>query len=137
MGYLQSEDLLKANSGSFDIVTYHFYGNVSQRCGTQPSLKDQALTGDWLDRTLLDEAFYGALRDRYAPGKPLWLNETAQAACGGSPWASTYLDTFHYLNQLGVLAQKSVAVVAHNTLAASDYGLIAQDRARWVLRAWL
>ncbi len=127
MGFLQSEDLLKVSLGRLDIVTYHFYGNVSQRCGSPPSLKDQALTSDWLDRTLLDEAFYGALRDRYAPGKPLWLNETAQAACGGSPWASTYLDTFRYLNQLGALAQKGVAVVAHNTLAASDYGLIDQD----------
>lgn len=127
MGFLQSESLLAANPGSLDIVTYHFYGNVSQRCGSPPTLKDQALSDDWLDRTLLDEKFYGALRDKYEPGKPLWLNETAQAACGGSPWASTFLDTFRYLNQLGVLAQKGVAVVAHNTLAASDYGLIDQD----------
>ena len=127
MGFLQSEDLLKANPGSLDIVSYHFYGSVSQRCGSPPSLKDQALSDDWLDRTLLDEAFYGALRDRYAQGKPLWLNETAQAACGGSPWASTFLDTFRYVNQMGVLARKGVAVIAHNTLAASDYGLIDQD----------
>lgn len=127
MGNLQSEDLLKANPGSLDIVSYHFYGTVSPRCGTPPSLKDQALTDDWLDRTLLDEAFYGALRDKYEPGKPLWLNETAQAACGGAPWAKTFLDSFRYLNQLGVLARRNVAVVAHNTLAASDYGLIDQD----------
>lgn len=127
MGFLQSGDLMAENPGSLDIVTYHYYGNVSQRCGSPPSLKDQALTAAWLDRTLIDEAFYGALRDRYEPGKPLWLNETAQAACGGSPWASTFLDSFRYLNQLGALAQKGVQVVMHNTLAASDYGLIDQD----------
>ncbi len=127
MGFLQSEDLLKANPGSLDIVSYHFYGNVSQRCGATTSLKDQALSDEWLDRTLLDAAFYGALRDRYEPGKPLWLNETAQAACGGSPWASTFIDSFRYLNQLGTLAQKGVQVVAHNTLAASDYALIDYD----------
>lgn len=127
MGFLQSGDLMAANPGSLDIVTYHYYGNVSQRCGSPPSLKDQALGADWLDRTLIDAAFYGALRDRHEPGKPLWLNETAQAACGGSPWASTFRDSFRYLNQLGALAQKGVQVVAHNTLAASDYGLIDQD----------
>jgi heparanase len=127
-GFLSSEELMKANPGSFDIVSYHFYGGVSPRCGGSPeSAKDNALNGSWLDRTLLDEAHYAALRDRYEPGRPLWLNETAQAACGGSPWAATFLDSFRYLNQLGALAQKQVQVVAHNTLAASDYGLIDQD----------
>ena len=38
-----------------------------------------------------------------------------------------FRDSFRYLNQLGVLAQKGVQVVAHNTLDASDYGLIDQD----------
>jgi len=127
MGFLQSGDLMAANPSSLDIVSYHYYGSVSQRCGSPPSLKDKALGADWLDRTLIDAAFYGALRDRYEPGKPLWLNETAQAACGGSPWAATFLDSFRYVNQLGALAQKGVQVIAHNTLAASDYGLIDQD----------
>ena len=127
MGFLQSGDLMAANPGALDIVSYHYYGSVSQRCGSPPSLKDQALSAAWLDRTLIDAEFYGALRDRHEPGKPLWLNETAQAACGGSPWASTFLDSFRYLNQLGALAQKGVQVIAHNTLAASDYGLIDQD----------
>lgn len=127
MGFLRSEDLLAANPGSLDIVTYHFYGSVSQRCGSPPSLKDQALSAEWLDKTAIDAAFYGALRDHHEPGKPLWLNETAQAACGGSPWAQTFLDSFRYLNQLGILAQKGVQVVAHNTLDASDYGLIDQE----------
>lgn len=127
MGFLQSHDLVAATPGTLDIFSYHFYGSVSQRCGSPPSMKDRALTADWLDQTLIDAAFYGDLRDRFAPGKPLWLNETAQAACGGSPWASTFLDSFRYVNQLGALAQVGVQVVAHNTLAASDYGLIDQD----------
>lgn len=126
-GFIFSTDIMPAMAGSVDILAYHFYGTVSQRCGTTASEKDKALTPGWLDRTLLDQAHYAALRDRHEPGKPLWLNETAQAACGGAPWASTFLDSFRYLNQLGVLAQKGVQVVAHNTLAASDYGLIDQD----------
>jgi heparanase len=67
------------------------------------------------------------LRDKYEPGKPLWNTETAQAACGGAPWASTFLDSFRYLNQLGALAQRGVQVVLHNTLATSDYALIDRD----------
>lgn len=129
-GHVSSEDMLKANPGSLDVVSYHFYGSVSQRCGAMgmgTADKAAALTPDWLDRTLLDFDFYGALRDKYEPGKPLWNTETAQAACGGSPWASTFLDSFRYLNQLGLLAQKNVQVVLHNTLATSDYALLDRD----------
>lgn len=127
-GYLFSEDLLKPNPGSLDLFVYHFYGGVSARCLPQAAgSKDEALTAQWLDRTLTDYHYYAALRDKYEPGKPIWLNETAQAACGGSPWASTFLDSFRYLNQLGALAQQGVQMVAHNTLAASDYALVDYD----------
>ncbi len=127
-GFLESDHLLRENPGMLDVFAYHYYGGVSMRCGgSATGTKETALTADWLDQTLTDYAFYAALRDKYAPGKPIWLNETAQAACGGSPWASTFLDSFRYLNQLGALAQKGVQVVAHNTLAASDYALIDYD----------
>ncbi|HTQ11139.1 MAG TPA: hypothetical protein VMI31_13815, partial [Fimbriimonadaceae bacterium] len=81
----------------------------------------------WLSRTGTVEAFYSHLRDRFVPGKPMWLTETGQAACGGDRWASTFIDTFRYLNQLGLLAQRGVQVVAHNTLSASDYGLLDEN----------
>jgi heparanase len=127
-GFLGSEALLKDNPGTLDIVSYHHYGGVSMRCGGSPTgTKETALSPAWLDMTVADYEFYAALRDKYAPGKPIWLNETAQAACGGSPWAASFLDSFRYLNQLGVLAQKGVQVVAHNTLAASDYALVDYD----------
>jgi len=62
------------------------------------------------------------------PGKPFfWNTETAHAACGGNPWGGTFLDTFRYLDQLGRLARQEVAVVIHNTLVASDYGLLDED----------
>ena len=85
---------------------------------------DAALTEDWLTRTGTVEEFYAGLRDTYAPGKPMWLTETGQTACGGDRWASTFLDSFRYLDQMGRLAKRNVQVIMHNTLAASDYGLI-------------
>jgi hypothetical protein len=71
----------------------------------------------------------------------MWLTETAEAACGGNPWASTFLDTFRYLDQLGRLARAGVQVVAHNTLAASDYGLLDEKTLRprpnyWAALLW-
>jgi hypothetical protein len=126
MTLLPTEDLLKATGPIFDAFSYHFYGGVSRRCGGKLSI-GEALSADWLDRTDTVEAFYAALRDRYVPGKAMWLNETAEAACGGDPFAGQFADTFRFLNQLGTLAQKGVQVVMHNTLAASDYSLLTND----------
>src|SRR5207248_3773447 len=102
------------------------YGAVSKRCAAMDNqtTPDAALSEQWLRRTDATLAFYRKLRDEFAPGKPLWVTETADAACGGNPWANTFLDTFRYLDQLGRLAKQEVKVVAHNTLAASDYGLL-------------
>jgi hypothetical protein len=128
---LSSEKLLAENPGSLDVFSFHFYGAVSQRCkdiaGPKKAAKSEALSPEWLDLALRDRDYYAGLRDRYEPGDPLWVTETAQAACGGSPWAASFLDTFRFVNQLGLLAQNGVDVVMHNTLAASDYSLIEED----------
>lgn len=123
---LKTEDLLSATGPVFDAFSYHFYGGVSKRCGSQATA-DAALSIDWLSRTGRVEEFYAALRDKFMPGKPMWLTETADAACGGNPWGSTFLDSFRYLNQLGLLAQRGVQVIGHNTLASSDYGLVDEN----------
>ncbi len=128
--HVSTEDMMKANPNSVDAVSYHFYGSVSQRClslGIGTAVKAHALDPEWLDMTVRDYKYYAALRDTYEPGKPIWNTETAQAACGGSPWASTFLDTFRYLNQNAALAQLGLQAIQHNTLAASDYGLIDRD----------
>jgi heparanase 1 len=124
---IKSEDMLAAEGPGLDVFSYHYYGGVSKRCGRQGashSSPETALTDAWLSKTNKDEEFYAALRDRFLPGKPLWLTETGETACGGDPWASTFIDSFRYLNQLGSLAKRGVQVVMHNTLAASDYALI-------------
>ncbi|MHC2464220.1 hypothetical protein ACVIHD_003232 [Bradyrhizobium embrapense] len=109
-----------------DAVSYHHYGALSARCAGDRTAT-QALSDQWLSRTGRTFALYRALRDRLAPGKPIWLTETAETACGGNPWAATFTDTFRYLDQLGRLAKAGVQVVMHNTLAASDYGLLDEE----------
>ena len=123
MKLMESDAILAATGPVFDAFSYHFYGAVSQRCMGRTTVAD-ALSDEWLDRTVQTEEFYAALRDKYMPGKPLWLTETAETACGGDPFASDFADVFRYLNQLGALAQRGVQTVMHNTLAASDYGLL-------------
>ncbi|WP_456731414.1 hypothetical protein [Bradyrhizobium sp. USDA 3364] len=111
------------SAAGVDAVSYHHYGALSARCGGDRTAK-RALSDQWLARTGKTLTFYRSLRDRLAPGKPIWLTETAETACGGNRWAATFTDTFRYLDQLGRLAKAGVQVVMHNTLAASDYGLL-------------
>lgn len=130
-GMLSSQDLLQATGPVFDAFSYHLYAGVSKRCaGMSAAMQTtaaDALSQDWLARANKINSFYAGLRDRYDPGKPLWITETADAACGGNPWASTFLDTFRYLNEHANLAQRGVQVIAHNTLASSDYGLLDEN----------
>ncbi len=119
-------DMLEQVSPAFDAFSYHFYPKVSERCSSDEG-PETALSGEFLSRVEADSTFYEGLRDIYEPGVPMWITETAQAACGGDRWASTYIDVFRYLDQMGRLASGDDDVVFHNTLAASDYGLIDED----------
>ena len=123
---LDTRALLIASGSGVDAFSYHHYGATSRRCaamGKQTTV-DAALSEEWLARTDQTLAFYRKLRDEFEPGKPFWNTETADTACGGNRWGSTFFDTFRYLDQLGRLAKQEVRVVAHNTLVASDYGLL-------------
>ncbi|WP_246207610.1 hypothetical protein [Bradyrhizobium rifense] len=122
---ITTRDLLAASGHGIDRFSYHHYNTLSPRCGGRDD-PAQALSGQWLARTEATLAIYRALRDAFEPGKPIWLTETADAACGGNRWDKTFLDTFRYLDQHGRLARAGVQVVMHNTLAASDYGLLEE-----------
>ena len=133
-GKISTEAMLSAQPpAKFDIFSYHFYGAASQRCammGKDVTIPPaQALSEAWLARTDQAYAYYKALHDRFEPGTPLWITETAEASCGGDRWAATFLDSFRYVDQMGRLAKRNVAVLFHNTLAASDYALI--DDTTW------
>lgn len=137
---IRTRDLLAASGPGLDRVSYHHYNTLSPRCGVHDD-PAQALSEDWLARTDATFATHRALRDAYEPGKPIWLTETADAACGGNPWDASFLDTFRYLDQLGRLARAGVQVVMHNTLAASDYGLLDEGTFRprpnyWAALLW-
>lgn len=129
--FLSTDSLMSSEPKAlFDIFSYHYYGAVSMRVmrsGPFSIKAENALDPEWLQRTDVVADYYIRLRDKYNPGKPIWVTETAEASAGGDPFAATYLDCFRYLYQLGSLAKKGVQVVIHNTLAASEYSLIDMD----------
>ncbi len=143
-GNIQTEAMLKAATPDIDAFSYHHYGAASVRCAAinMPQTRlDDALSEAWLARTGQTRQFYASLRDRYTPGKPLWMTEGADAACGGNPWSGSFVDSFRYLDQLGRLAREGVDVVFHNTLAASNYSLLDPETLKpkpnyWAALLW-
>lgn len=140
---LATPDLLAAVGPGIEAFSFHHYGAVSVRCGgTGPLTTAEAALGEeWLARTDATLAFCRRMRDEFAPGAPLWSTETGETACGGNPWARTFLDTFRYLDQLGRNARAGLTVHMHNTLAASDYALIDDQTLRprpsyWAALLW-
>ncbi|UYW02029.1 hypothetical protein K5I29_03725 [Flavobacterium agricola] len=100
MTILPTEALLSAKpEAKFDVFSYHFYGAASIRMmqsGPFTIKAKDALTEAWLFKTDTVETFYAGMRDKFMPGKPIWITETAQAAAGGDPYSATYLDSFRY-----------------------------------------
>ena len=125
-GKTDAVDLLKAGDPRPDAVSFHFYGSASERCGGSflKRTAAQALDPRWFAAIDPGIARTAALRDSVAPGAPLWDTESAETVCGGNRIASTFADSFRFLDQLGRSARQGVAVFIHNTLAASDYALI-------------
>jgi len=80
-GMLHTEDLLKETGPVFDTFSYHLYAAASQRCASMgdkgQTTATAALSTDWLTRPEKIDEYYASLRDRFEPGKPLWITETA------------------------------------------------------------
>ena len=112
----------------FDIVSYHFYGALAERCAPPESSQGispaKALSEEWLARPDAEFQRHKALRDRYAPGAPIWITETGAAACGGPSWQPTFLDTFRYLDSHARLAKQGVDAMFTHALISGSNGVI-------------
>lgn len=123
-----THDLLKGTKVPLDVFSYHYYNGVSERMASATP------SGHWDGSEAHTEAYlavapdnariYASLRDQYVPGSQLWVTESGDAGGGGDTWASTYLDVFRTLNELGSFPTISDGVIFHNTLASSDYGFL-------------
>ncbi len=129
------EEIMARVGSDIDIVAYHFYPALSARC-LRTTTPEQALEPLFLFAGVPVAALYEGLRDQFSPGVPVHLNENAQAACGGDEWASTFIDTFRFLNQLGLLAQRGHDVVYHNTLTGASYGLLLEPELETSANYW-
>lgn len=120
-----TEDYLTAKPApKFDIISYHFYPALSERCAPNSprGIKaEQALSEEYLARQDAPLQERKALRDRFAPGAPIWNTETGGAACGGTRWQTTFLDTFRFIDTQARMAKQGLdAIFTHAILSGSN-----------------
>ncbi|MCC6159744.1 MAG: hypothetical protein IT350_16950 [Deltaproteobacteria bacterium] len=118
---------LREGAGGADVVTWHYYPTQSRRCpiALRPATPTLLLFPPFLDEMAEQAARVLELRDRFAPGLPVWLGETGNAQCGGEPGISDrFAGTLWWLDELGLAARTGQRVVVRQTLSGSDYGMI-------------
>ncbi len=124
-------DLLEGTSEPLDVFSYHYYNGLSERLASvMPAghwQAEEANSEPYLATAINFARTYAPMRDKYCPGAPMWVTESGDAGGGGDTWASTYLDVFRTLNELGGFASVTDGVIFHNTLASSDYGFLARQ----------
>ena len=85
---------------------------------------DAALSEEWLGRTDATLAFYRKLRDAFAPGKPFGSRKRRTPHAAAIRRLARSSTRSAISTSLAASPSRDVEVVAHNTLVASDYGLL-------------
>ena len=115
-------------TAAFDIVSYHFYPALAERCAPASApmgmSADRALSEAWLARPDAEFQRQKVLRDRIAPGAPIWLTETGGAACGGLRWQPTFLDVFRFLDTEARLVKQGLGAMFTHALISGSNGII-------------
>lgn len=139
-------DYIKATpEGSFDMLSYHFYPALSERCAPADSpvgiSAENALSAEWLARP--DGRFqqHLSIRDELMPETPIWLSETGTAACGGTRWQPTFLHTFRFADTHARLAKQGLDASFTHALIGGSNGIIDEttfnpNSSYWVAVLW-
>ncbi len=124
-------ELMDGTVEPLDVYSYHCYNGISERLAHfMPGSHwpvSEAMSEAYLDVAPRYARISVPMRDKYCPGGEMWVTEAGDAGGGGDTWASSYLDVFRTLNELGGFAKITKGVIFHNTLASSDYGFLARE----------
>jgi heparanase 1 len=109
----------------FDVISYHFYPAIAERCAGPDSPRgikqENALSEEYLGRQDAPLLARKALRDRFAPNASIWNTETGGAACGGTRWQTSFLDTFRFIDTQARMAKSGMdAIFTHAILSGSN-----------------
>lgn len=123
-------EFLAAGAGKVvDLLTWHYYPQQSSSC---PLHSRRTTLETLLDPDNLDEIERWAqqmedLRDRYAKGARLVLDETSHAQCGGEPGISDrFVTGFWWMDQLALIARRGQPLMMRQALVGGHYTLLRE-----------
>ena len=123
-----TDQLMDGATQKFDVYSYHYYNGISDRLASvMPQMHwspERTLSEDYLNVAPASCRLSTKPRDRYVPNGQMWVTESGDAGGGGNSWASTFMDVFRTLNELGTFATITDGIIFHNTLASSAYGFL-------------
>ncbi|KAL4633565.1 hypothetical protein ACB092_04G131800 [Castanea dentata] len=115
--------LQDSGSGVVNIVTYHIY-NLGPA-------NDRNLVNKILDPSHLSNSILGTFTDveqtvqEHGPWASIWVGESGGAFGGGAPNVSDrFVNSFWYLDQLGMAAKHNTKVYCRQTLVGGNYALL-------------
>lgn len=120
--------LLAEPKPKFDVLSYHYYPAIAERCAGIDSPRgikvENALSEEYLARQDGPLQNRKALRDRWAPSAPIWNTETGGAACGGTRWQTSFLDTFRFIDTQARLAKQGMDAIFTHAILSGSNGII-------------
>ncbi|XP_030938386.1 heparanase-like protein 1 isoform X2 [Quercus lobata] len=115
--------LQDSGSGVVNIVTYHIY-NLGPA-------NDRNLVNKILDPSHLSNSILGTFTDveqtvqEHGPWASIWVGESGGAFGGGAPNVSDrFVNSFWYLDQLGMAAKHNTKVYCRQSLVGGNYALL-------------
>ncbi|KAL9243260.1 hypothetical protein vseg_017169 [Gypsophila vaccaria] len=117
-----SQFLEETGRGVVNSVTYHIY-NLG--AGNDPELVSKMLDPTYLSR--ISETFEAVNKtvETSGPWAHVWIGESGGAYnSGGRLVSNTFVDSFWYLDQLGLAATYNTKVYCRQTLVGGNYGLL-------------
>ncbi|KAK7292182.1 hypothetical protein RIF29_07942 [Crotalaria pallida] len=125
-GFYQKEwfdKLLQVSgSGTIDVLSHHIY-NLGP--GSDEHLESKILDPERLSKV---ESIFSNLSEsiqKYGPWSSAWVGEAGGAYNSGGRYVSnTFVDSFWYLDQLGIASRYNTKVYCRQTLIGGNYGLL-------------
>ncbi|KAK8465847.1 hypothetical protein PHAVU_009G190797 [Phaseolus vulgaris] len=111
-----------SGSGIINVLTHHLY-NLGP--GSDEHLESKILDPERLSKV---ESIFGNLSETiqtYGPWSSAWVGEAGGAYnSGGNHVSNTFLNSFWYLDQLGIASRYNTKVYCRQTLIGGNYGLL-------------
>ncbi|XP_063937738.1 heparanase-like protein 1 isoform X2 [Daucus carota subsp. sativus] len=125
-GFYEKEwyDKLLEVSGSnvVNVITHHIY-NLGP--GVDPNIVDKILNPLHLSKVSTTFSSLEQTIKKYGPWASAWVGESGGAYnSGGRHVSDTFVNSFWYLDQLGIAAEYNTKVYCRQTLIGGNYGLL-------------